>query len=135
MAFINALMTTEEKADFASKAIPNPGNPFHILEPYRWTINPDKNIFLVWTLEEREEPHDEHFLLGWEGTPLPVKLRSSWLDRDTRHWELLYVRIPEEYLDKRFEILQSLKDALTVYGYNGVPNDPFNASTKVKFNF
>lgn len=138
MAFANARMTQEEMKEFAAKAIPNPANHFFALKPYQWTIDREENVFLVWGAQEREEPHDDHFILGWRGHPLPVKLRSSWVAGDTRRWELLSIRIPEDLIDMRFEILQSLKDALTVYGFNGVPDDPFNrinAGIKVQFNF
>ncbi len=138
MAFVNEHMTKEEMADFAAKAIKNPGNRLMTLKPYRWTIDREKNIFLLWALQEREEPHDKYFLLGWEGIYVPVKLRDLWVKGSPRTWELIYIKIPEELKEKQSEIIQSLKDALAVYGFNGNPNEPFNAmnqKTSVEFNF
>ena len=53
MAFVNERMTKEERDEFAAKAIPNPGNKFITLKPPRWTIDREKNVFLVGASQER----------------------------------------------------------------------------------
>lgn len=138
MAFVNARLTKEEKAEIEARAIPNPGNPCFTLRPSIWTIDHQENVILIWGLREREEPYDYHFILMWKGTPLPVKLREYWDKGLPRKWELISLKITENLIEKQFEILQSLKDALTVYGLNGSPDAPFdniNKNIKVEFNF
>lgn len=135
MAFVNERMTKEERAEFAARAIPNPGYTARILEPTQWTINREENVFLVWGLQEREESHNYYFLLGWKGTLIPVKLRESWIKGSPRTWEIIFLKTPEDLIVKRSEIMQSLKDALTVYGFDGDPSWPNNKTTKVQFNF
>ena len=135
MAFVNAFMTEEEKAEFEVKAIPNPGNKLVTLKPYRWTIDREQDVFLVWGLQEREEPHDEYFLLGWKGTPINVKLREYWVSGAELGWELIRLELPAHLKDQRDEIIKCLKDALRVYGFNGNPNDQYNQAAKVHFKF
>ncbi|HHY72205.1 MAG TPA: hypothetical protein GX497_03090 [Bacillus bacterium] len=135
MAFANELMTKEETAEFKAKAIPNPGYRREILEPRRWTIDREKNVILIWCRRERFEPYDQYFLLLWKDIPIPMKLRDSWVSAPTREWELIYIEIPNELREKQDEIIQSLKDALVVYAYDGYPDEPFNKDTKVQFKF
>ncbi|HHY72203.1 MAG TPA: hypothetical protein GX497_03080 [Bacillus bacterium] len=135
MAFVNEKMTKEETTEFKAKAIPNPGYRREILEPQRWTIDREKNVILIWCRIERWEPYDQHFLLLWKDIPIPMKLRDSWVSGLTREWELLYIEIPKELKEKHDEIIESLKDALIVYAFDGFPDEPHNKTTKVQFKF
>ncbi len=108
------------------------------LEATRWTIDREKNVFLIWGHQEREESYDFYFLLCWNNTPISVKLSKTWINRETCEWQLLYIKIPEDLREKTGEIVQSLKDALIVYGFNGSPDEPFdtfNKNIKVQFSF
>ncbi|PYG85609.1 hypothetical protein LY28_03297 [Ruminiclostridium sufflavum DSM 19573] len=134
MAFVTERMTKEEKDNFAARAIPNPGNKFFILKPSKWTIDRENNVILVWALEEREEPHDNHFLLCWKDTPITVKLGECWTEGSPRTWELRHIKIPENLKAQQDEIIQILKDALEGYGFDGDPKGN-NKTTKVQFNF
>lgn len=135
MAFVNERMTQEERASFEAKAIKNPGNRLSILRPSIWTIDRENNVFLVWGLKEREEPHYYHFLLSWKDALIPVKLGESWTAGSTRKWELRFIEIPENLYEKQDEIIQSLKNALKVYGYSGFPDEPHNKTINIQFNF
>jgi hypothetical protein len=135
MAFTNERLTKEEKDNFVARAIPNPGNNFFTLKPSKWTIDRENNVILVWALEEREEPHDNYFLLCWKDTPIPVKLGEYWTAGSSRTWELRYIKIPENLKTQEDEIIQRLKEALEVYGFDGDPNQANNRTTKVQFNF
>lgn len=138
MAFVNEFMSKEERGEFAAKAIKNPGNTLVTLEATRWTIDREKNVFLIWGYQEREESYDFYFLLCLNNTPMSVKLSKTWIDRETCEWQLLYIKIPEDLKEKTSEIIQSLKEALTVYGFNGSPDEPFdsfNKTIKVQFSF
>ncbi|HHY72202.1 MAG TPA: hypothetical protein GX497_03075 [Bacillus bacterium] len=135
MAFVNELMTKEEIAEFKAKAILNPGYRGKILQPQRWTIDRENNVILIRCMRERFEPYDLYFLLLWRDIPIAMKLRESWVSTPNREWELLYIEIPKELKDKKDKILQSLKDALIVYGYDGFPDEPLNKTIKVQFKF
>lgn len=135
MAFVNERMTQEEIVQFEAKALPNPGNRLSILRPSIWTIDRENNAFLVWGLQEREEPHDYYFLFSWKETPIPVKLGETWDEGSPRTWELRYIKIPEDLDKNRAQIIESLKAALAVYAFNGEPGFPHNNTTKVKCNF
>lgn len=135
MAFVNERMTRAEMDEFAAKSIHNPGNEFIMLKPYRWTINRDENIALIWALQEREEPHEIYFLLLWKDVVISVKLRKSWVDNKTCNWKLISIDIPESSKQNQSEIVLSLKDALTVYGVDGDPDEPNNKIVKVQFGF
>ncbi|HAG10268.1 MAG TPA: hypothetical protein DCK76_02510 [Desulfotomaculum sp.] len=138
MAFVNEFLTREERAEFAAKAIKNPGNMLTALEATRWTIDREKNIFLIWGFQERKETYDYYFLLGWNNIPISVRLSKTWIDRETCEWKLFYIKLPDDLKEKTGEIIQSLKDALSVYGFNGSPDEPFdsfNKTIKVQFGF
>lgn len=134
MAFVNEGMTNEERVEFAAKSIKNPGNILSTLKPTRWTIDREENVSLIWGLRQRETD-DYYFLLCWKGIPIPVKLREYWVNGSPRTWELIYIKISADLEEKRMEIIQSLKDALTVFGFDGDPDWPNNETTKVQFNF
>lgn len=135
MAFVNEFMTVEEKIEFKAKEIPNPGNRFHTLKPYRWTINREQDVFLIWALTVREEPRNEHFLLGWKGTMIPVLLRKSLSGSATITWELISWGLPVYLKDSYKDVKQSLKEALIIYAFSGDPDDPRNQHAQVIFKF
>lgn len=135
MAFVNAFLTEEEKAEFKAKAIPNPGNKLITLKPYRWTIDREQDVFFVRGWQDREDPYDYYFLMGWKGTPINIELRQYWVKGSPRTWELIRLGLPDHLQDQRDAIIQSIKDALTVYAADGDPNEPANKIIEVKFKF
>jgi len=141
MAFVNEMMTPEEVKEFASRKIPNPGNPRFTLDPYRWTIDRNENVILLKTLQDREEPFDYYFLLLWKEIPISLRLRDAWSKEDNcsiRTWDLISIDSRVQLKEHRTEIGQSLKDALRVYGVDGNPREPFNTinkGIKVEFKF
>lgn len=137
MAFINEFMTEEEKSEFEARKIPNPGNSLYTLSPYKWTIDRDEDIFLIWGLEEREDDRDKsHFLFCWKGINIPVFVRESWDENSIHIWSLIRINIPTQYTEKTDEIMQSVREAFLVYAFNGVPDDLRNKATEYqKINF
>lgn len=138
MAFVNAYLTKEERTEFKTKAIPSPHNRFVILDPMQWTINREQDVFLVRGGQDREGPYDYYFLLGWKGAYISVELREYWVKGSPRTWELIRLELPEHLKNQQDAITQNLKDALTVWAFNGNPDEPFNQinqNTLVQFKF
>lgn len=138
MAFVNESLTEEESKEFRARTIKNPGNPFMTLDPSKRTIDREKNVYLIWAMQEREEPDDNYFVFVWKNTPISVELIEKWVEKNTRKWIMMKIKIPTDLEQNRNEIINSLKAALTVYGFNGSPNEPFatmNKNTTVLFSF
>jgi len=141
MAFVNEMMTPEEVKEFASRKIPTPGSPWFTLDPYRWTIDRNENVILLETLREREEPFDYYFLLLWKEIPISLRLRDAWSKEDNcsiRTWDLVSVDSGGRLKEHKDEAIQSLKDALRIFGFDGNPREPantINKGIKVEFKF
>lgn len=134
MAFLNEFLTEEEITAFLAKGIKNPGNS-PIIQPYVWTIDRQKNVFLMKVYGYREPPYETWFILVWKDTPIPVLLLGEWSGDNDRIWNLIRLQIPVELNEQRTEIIQDLKNALKVLQLDGVPNTSWNQNITVQFNF
>lgn len=128
MTFVNERTTDEDKKKIDFSAISNnpygnpkfnPGHP-----PNRWTVDRERDVFLsVLSYPRNEEgPKEVYFLFYWKGLPLPIRLDKYVVNTNDILWKRLgwwscpeNPRLRPDYA----EILDVLKDALTVFGYNG----------------
>lgn len=131
MSFINEFMTQEEMEEFKAKAIPDPGYGLITLRPYYWTINREENIYLLSASQNRDEPSEHYFVLGWKDFIIPITIGKSWMDKIC-NWDLIKLDINHELMQ---DVKCSLKEALLIYGYDGDPNDPNNKIAKIRINF
>ena len=135
MSFKNEFISREVfKIFLAGKAQKNVA-PIINIEPYVWTINHEEDVFLVLVGYNSGDMDEKFFVLSWNGVPIEVKLRENWIDESTLKWKLEYLQFVPEFADKGNEIVQSIKDALVIYGFNGDPDDLINQNMKVKFDF
>jgi len=141
MAFINEWMTQDDRTEFASRKILTPGSPWLTLDPYRWTIDRNENVILLETLQDREETSYYYFFLLWKETPISLRLKDAWSKENNcsiRTWDLISIDSGIQLKEHKDEILQSLREALRVYGFDGNPREPsntINKGIKVEFKF
>lgn len=119
MAFINEEISVSEKGSIDwSQFKPWPSS--EPVEPMWWTIDRDKDVFLV-MLEgrraERESP--DVFALSWKGNFIRFEVDVS--TRGTAHdaivlWKLLLIQIPSRLENLRSAILEDLKEAIDANG-------------------
>ncbi len=92
---------------------------------YQWTIDRERNVFLIWMEAGREEfAARQTFLLWWQGISVFVRLLSATtgtLDSQvTSRWQLQQIDLSPELDAKRTEILETLKDSLVAYKVSGI---------------
>lgn len=136
MAFVNERMTKEQREAFKERKIPAPTWPLRILESSTWTVDHERDIFLVWGSRLREDNHSNtYFVLGWEGIYIQIKLKFTFLNKTSQRWSIVEFDIPKELIENKQEIITDLKKALTVFGLFGNPLDPNNNNINVIFDF
>lgn len=112
MGYVNeGILRTERKA----YKIPN----YKEITPSHWTIDKEKNIklFDYWT--NIDNPSEKYFAFLWEDTVIKITLLQYGRD-NTVTWSLRSIKIPNELMEKREEILSELREALRVYGVFGL---------------
>lgn len=144
MAFINQKLTKEEINILREKKY---YNTVFEPDPTRWTINKNKNISLLFKRQGREEDSDRYyFLLIWKDIPIKFELKLSFPTNNVEEWELLKFALDQFNVDNnnelsnvlqenRKDIIDDLKEALSIYGFNGNPDDPRNTYAKIQFSF
>jgi hypothetical protein len=147
MAFVNEYISDEdmEKYKIIDMYKSSTLNWNHVDEGlmkghYAWTINKERNIYLIPMAHGRfEESNQRYFVLWWKGVLLGATVASvgggvNHIERTgSEVWDLLRLRKPENFLVPDAEIIPVLKEALVVFQYNGI-HSPMH-DYKVTFTF
>lgn len=111
-----------------------------IAGPYSWTVDKEKNIFLIPVRQGRyEESNQKLFALWWQGSLLSVTLEQidGNLDYPNKTgfviWGLVNIWRPSDVSISDEDIIKELKSALIVYQLGGVSLPMTDYS--VDFNF
>lgn len=148
MAFVNEYVSEEDIKKYKLEEDWIRRNPHYRPEgrpascPLKWTIDRDRNIYFMVVGGGGSEANDLGMpcILNWQGKEISVTLKLAKGSSDNlnnapfmRVWDLIKIGASrlEGISDK--EILQTLKEALTIYGYSGAHRQVPN--TIVKFNF
>ena len=123
MAFVNEVLTPEQKEEFLSWNLKRPIfmagrilNETPMFAPFRWTVDKERNMYLLETSYDPDFPYEEVFLFIWNGKNYLVQF--TWVvNGNSRAWN-----IPEKYMiDDVFpycteeHFLDDLREALLVY--------------------
>lgn len=136
MAFVNERMTQAERESFIERKIPAPTWSLCTLRSSKWTIDHERNMFLVWASQPRDDHKGKtYFVFGWNEIYIPMLLLKTWLDDMSWQWSLVEIKIPKDLIEQKQEIVSSIKEALTIYGYEGSPDYPNNNIYTIKFDF
>ena len=92
-----------------------------------WTIDRDKNIFLIWLGSGQEEFFIQNkFLLWWDGQVITFSINCSGqrdqFGKRITTWDSPGFELPDDLKPTRDEVISTSKDALTVFkwaGYGG----------------
>jgi hypothetical protein len=123
MAFINEFIS---EADFEKYGISAINQQWCKLDfRSHWTIDRERDVYVREVASDREEfGRHKKYTLYWKGTLIIEKLEVhgavNLMDVGNPHYKLLSIGIPHVLAGKRAEILQDLKEALTVFGGGGV---------------
>lgn len=145
MAFVNEFVSEEDVKKYDLDKIWDIYHPFSKGEPplgfrYTWTIDKEKNIFLIPVASGREEYSNRvTCVLWWNGTRLTIKIdlaaESSSKLSDTpfkRIWELVEVCQRTDFSEPREKVISILKEALITYGYRGADRQISNTIVEFK---
>jgi len=118
MPFVNELVPDADKSRFVGIRYPAYGDP---VRPYKWTIDRDRNAFLLPTrLGGPDSPGEGYFLMGWRDHLIRLVLKRNVIgnvqDGLTYTWSIRDMDIPDVLQGERAAILQDLKEALATYG-------------------
>ncbi len=138
MAFVNESLTPEQRADFRAKGIKNPvpnswSQSGNNLEPLFRTIDKERDLCLVHAGVYRDAPQEHYFVFLCNGECHTLSFIMDFTSENTVVWK--NERDMSEYVFIGHEsYANDLKEALTVYKYNGQP-DPFNETAGVDIRF
>jgi len=128
MAFVNELISDEDKQRFDFSVIRRPPTYLESVYPHHWTIDRERDLFLIWTRGGGEDDRNAaYFALWWKGNVLPVNLEFTEIGTIHDHikttWRLRWIGVPPHLERERTAIISALKEALVVYkvGGAGVP--------------
>jgi hypothetical protein len=125
MTFVNEFISKDDADEFGLEAI----DKRFIVGGTRardWTIDRDRNIYLRVVARGREEFfHQSFWTFYWHGDLLEVELENistTGSEGDARHAHkrLVDLSLPGHLEHRRGEVLDDLKEALTVYATGGV---------------
>lgn len=137
MAFVNEYVSTEDAKKYDLDGIRT--RLGHRPYPqYRWTIDHERDVFLMWIVRGRESfAAHQTFLFWWKGTPLVVRLLSATTDTQgmvTSTWQFQrFDELPPGLAGKKEELLGVLKEALVEYKVSGIGSLVENHTAVFKF--
>ena len=123
MAFVNEVLTPEQKEEFLSWNLKRPNfmagriiDEIPMFAPFRWTVDKERNMYLLGSSRDIDFPYEFVFLFIWNGKNYLVQF--AWVVNGySRAWN-----IPEKYMiDDVFpycteeHFLDDLREALLVY--------------------
>jgi len=119
MPFVNELISEEEKNNFDFSVI----DVSYQIRPklYKWTIDRERNSFLIWVRQDREPPHHHTYVFVWKGLRFEPLIRYT--SEKTANGKLIQTcRIDNVCLPQNFlvpskdndEMLDALEEALLV---------------------
>jgi hypothetical protein len=124
MAFVNERVTDEDakKYDFEGLSKTLRREVWQFKEG--WTIDRDKNIFLIWMGRGQEEfCLQQKFMLWWDGQVITISVtgadKGNPYGKATTTWDSLLFVLPDSFKPAREEVISTLKEALTEFKFAG----------------
>lgn len=117
--FIYKIMSEEERRKALEKF--STVDLFHRgFEADKWVINQNEDIYLIYisctdgTHAPKDFVESCTFFLNWKGTPLVISLADSYKGM-VISYKIHYFEIPDNLKENRKQIIENLKEAVTVY--------------------
>jgi len=133
MAFVNEYISEADIEKYGIKQIDEKFNKGHY-KPH-WTVDQDRNIYLRYMHNEREEHSNRHtYYFYWKGSPLLVTIDIEAEDvcgERYWHYKLWRMEISGAIKPHEAEISANLKEAFKSFNVRGV----FSGDTKFNVDF
>ena len=118
MSFVNEDIPEEDNQRIDFSKFKHPRSSTRGVQPGRWSIDRERDVFLIWIVDGGEDEQDaKYFLFGFSGTIFHICLERKYdhqLQRSIWHLQQFYP--PESIRLQRDDMLLALKEALTEYG-------------------
>ena len=127
MAFVSELVPEEQKTKFDQKVFHSPWTPTQALEPYKWVIDRERDVFVIrlggdppW--EGGNAPKPKLYLaLSWKGEVIKFEAvyEESGRVRDGNavgNWDVVGVHIPKAFVEHRSMVLELIQEGLDAMG-------------------
>lgn len=122
MAFVNEKLTSLQKEDFIKKDIKNPHVPNQVLNPYFWTVDHERNAYLINIGAYHDLPEEEQFVFIFNSEIFLFTLQMCNISDTTKSWNFKkYTSINSSSEIKEDQLMTIFKEALLEYKYNGLP--------------
>ncbi|HZR35302.1 MAG TPA: hypothetical protein VFA75_07985 [Nevskia sp.] len=133
MPFINEKIGEADKAriDWTKfKTIPNDSDP-GMRDPDWWTIDRERDVFFICIHPGGPDGGGvPTYALSWKGALIRIYAKGIWEIENLGDWEIAGLQIPPDLLQSQSsEILQVLKEALIVHGFNY--DGPYTKAVKI----
>lgn len=114
MAYINERIPREEAREFE---LPLYGEKKRV---WQWTIDKEKDAILFkGGVVDRDNPQNEYFYFYYKGKITYLILNGrEYVNHNTKKWKLVTISIPPGL--RKDEVLKELREAIKVYGCNGM---------------
>jgi len=142
MSFTIEKLSDEQRKEFALWKLKQPVLGFgHVIRevdvypPSKWTIDRDRQIYLIGSGYDLDYPNEKIFVYIWRGKAYWVQFHRSFRDDNIVVWSL-----PQKYLinntfpyctEEKF--IDDLREALTAYGAFGTALDALKCNVEFSF--
>lgn len=135
MTFINEYISIQDIEKYQIKAVDK--SFLKDEEHPQWTIDRDRDIYLRYISNEREELSNRlTYYFFWKGSPIVVTIDAYTNNIGSElhwHYELRKIDIPPLSISSKDHIIDDLKEALKTHGVRGVYSN--NRKFTVNFDF
>ena len=121
MAFVNEILTVEQREAFKIKGVENPVSSLHsTLIPSRWTIDHENDIYLIHAGVDKEFWNEHYFVFFYKGERHVVSLVQETVDPNTVVWKK-EIQASTYVFSLTSDFVKYLRDALMAYKFDGRP--------------
>ena len=120
MAFVSEIISDEDKSRYDLGVIKRPPIYLQPVNPTTWTIDRERNAFLITTTRGTVDHQNlVQFSLWWNGDVIRIDTEMNSVGKFNEHvdivWNLLSLWIPKSSVVSREDVIKALKEALIAY--------------------
>lgn len=122
MAFVNERLTSLQKENFVKRGIKNPLSPNQVLNPSFWTIDHERNAYLINIGAYHDLPEEEQFVFIHDSGIFLFTLREHTISDTTKAWTFKkYKSLNNTEKINEEQLMAAFKEAMLEHKYNGLP--------------
>lgn len=122
MAFVNEAISEADMDIFNSYKLESPFTANLLIEPYKWTIDRERDVFLV-SLGGQGREHSEipeYYALVWKKNIIIMETFSGGVGSAStgveKWWKITSIKVPESLMQEKDTVMDLIKEAFDAYG-------------------